>query len=124
MGLKDTSLMKSNPVHGFANKPTTVKGSITLPVVLGDGECTITEMVDFLVLDYHVTYNTIFGRPIIRMAKMVVITFCMMVKFPTSLGERYLKCDQLKAWECHIISLKLAEEHVVFPLSPTCCKHI
>ncbi|PPS16143.1 hypothetical protein GOBAR_AA04429 [Gossypium barbadense] len=49
--------------------PITVKGSIILLVVLGDGVQTTTSMVDFLVFDHLTAYSAIFGKPSIRMKK-------------------------------------------------------
>lgn len=38
MGLKEQTLSNADLLYGFANHPIEVKGSITLPVTLGDSE--------------------------------------------------------------------------------------
>lgn len=40
MGLKEQALSKAGLLYSFANHPAEVKGSITLPITLRDGEHT------------------------------------------------------------------------------------
>lgn len=42
--------------------------------------------------------------------KMVVVTYCLKVKFLTSAGEEYMKSDKKMARNCYILSLQLAEK--------------
>ncbi|KAH1056992.1 hypothetical protein J1N35_035057 [Gossypium stocksii] len=44
-------------------------------------------MVEFLIVDHSTAHNVIFDKSIIRMAKMIVATFCMTVKFLTLFKE-------------------------------------
>ncbi|KAH1092395.1 hypothetical protein J1N35_019652 [Gossypium stocksii] len=90
MGLKEQALSKASLLYGFRNSPVKAKGSITLPITLGDGEYTTTEYAQFFVMDHPIVYNVIFGCPIKRMTKMVATTFCLKIKFPIRKGEREL----------------------------------
>ncbi|MFQ6659215.1 hypothetical protein Gotur_028202 [Gossypium turneri] len=56
-----------------------VKGSITLPFIIGNGEHIVIEMVDFSAVDHPSAYIARFGCPIMCMMRMIVATFCGMV---------------------------------------------
>ncbi|KAH1063361.1 hypothetical protein J1N35_028348 [Gossypium stocksii] len=45
MMLKEQALRKANPLYGFVNHRSGVKGYITLPITLGDDEHSITKYV-------------------------------------------------------------------------------
>ncbi|KAK5842532.1 hypothetical protein PVK06_004904 [Gossypium arboreum] len=70
-----------------------VKGSITLPVILGDGEHTTIEYIQFYMVNYLMPYNAIFGRPIMRMARMVIAIFYMKIKFSTKTRVGFPRFD-------------------------------
>ena len=61
MGFTADDLIPSPPIYGFANQPKPVKGTVNIPVTIGDGEHTVNAMVDFLVVDQPSAYNAIFG---------------------------------------------------------------
>ncbi|KAK5846637.1 hypothetical protein PVK06_002933 [Gossypium arboreum] len=90
MGLKEKALKKASPLYSFTNHPAEVKGSITLPVTLRDDEHTTTKYVQFFVVDHPMAYDVIFGRPIIRMERMIIATLCMKIKFPTKTRVGYM----------------------------------
>ncbi|KAH1057080.1 hypothetical protein J1N35_035145 [Gossypium stocksii] len=94
MGLKEQVLTKASPLYGFTNHPIEVKGSITLPVTLGDYEHTITKCFQFFIVDHSTTYNAIFGHLIMRATKMVVAMFYIKIKFSTSTGIGFMHFDQ------------------------------
>lgn len=94
-------------MYGFVNHPIEVKGTITLPVSLGDDEHTTKECVQFYVVDHLMTY-----RPIMRMEKIVIATYCIKIKFPISTSVCFLRSNQRTARQCHIFSMK----HVKQPL--------
>lgn len=81
MGLKEQALSKVSPLYDFANHLVEVNGLITLPIILGDDEHTTIEYFQFYVVNHPITYNAIFGKPIMKMAMMVVTTFYMKTKF-------------------------------------------
>lgn len=81
MKLNETHLENEMPFFGFANQE--VKGSITLPFIIGDGEHIVIEMVEFLAVDHPSAYIARFGCPIMCMMRMIVATFCMKKKYPS-----------------------------------------
>ncbi|KAK5839009.1 hypothetical protein PVK06_007763 [Gossypium arboreum] len=91
MGLKEWSLSKAISLYGLVNHPVEVKGSITLSDILGDDEHSTIEYVQFYIVDHLMAYNAIFGRPIMKMARMVVVTYCMKIKFPIKTGVGFLR---------------------------------
>ena len=61
MRLDESQLKLSGSIYGFANQPIRPKGTITLPITIGQGEHTVTMMADFLVVDQPSAYNAIIG---------------------------------------------------------------
>lgn len=105
MGLKDSTLKQSSSIYGFRNQLVEVIVSMVLTMVLGDDEHIVTEIVGFFVVDHPTTNYTIFGLPLMKMAKMVVAKFYLKVKFPTSMGEGFINFDQQLVRKCHVLSL-------------------
>lgn len=93
-------------MYNFANHQINVKGFITLLVTLGDDEHTTTKYVQFFVVDHHMAYNAIFGHLVMRMAKMMIATFFMKIKFPTRAEICFMKSDKRIARQCHMLSVK------------------
>ena len=108
MGFTADDLIPSSPIYGFANQPIPVKGTVSIPVTIGDGEHTVNAMVDFLVVDQPSAYNAIFGHPLMKKLKMITAVYCLMVKFPTPTGVGYMRSDQKTARQCHVISIEMA----------------
>ncbi|XP_074346775.1 uncharacterized protein LOC141685582 [Apium graveolens] len=50
-------------VYGFTGEAIRVMGSIRVPVTLGEGALSITQMIDFKVLDQESVHNVLVGRP-------------------------------------------------------------
>ncbi|KAK5784764.1 hypothetical protein PVK06_039294 [Gossypium arboreum] len=90
MGLKEQALKKVSPLYDFVNHPIEVNGCIALPVTLGDGEYATTEYVQFFMIYQPMAYNFIFGCLIMRMAKMMITTSYMKIKFPTRTGVGFI----------------------------------
>ena len=97
MGLDENQLRLAGPIYEFANQSIQVKGVITLPITIGQGEHTVTEMADFLVVDQPSAYNTIIDRPLMKKTNMVSTVYCLTVKFPTPTRVGYIKTDQAMA---------------------------
>ncbi|KAH1056372.1 hypothetical protein J1N35_034437 [Gossypium stocksii] len=91
MSLKEQSLSIANVLYGFVNYPVKVRGTITLPITLGDDEHTTTKCIQFYLVDHPIAYNAIFGRPIMRMANIVMVTYCMKIKFRTNIDIGFLQ---------------------------------
>ena len=102
LGYKESTLRKTSPIYGFSNQPIQVKSAIVLMVILGDGQNTVKEKAEFVMVDQPSAYNAIFGRPLMRATKMVIATFCMKVRFPTASGDGYMECNQRTGRCCGI----------------------
>ncbi|XP_074361290.1 uncharacterized protein LOC141701558 [Apium graveolens] len=50
-------------VYDFTGEAVRVMGSVRLPVTLGEGVLSVTQMIDFKVLDQDSAYNVLVGRP-------------------------------------------------------------
>ena len=112
MGLEESQLKPSGPIYGFANQPIRPKGTITLPITIGQGEHIVTVMADFLVVDQPFAYNAIIGRPLMKKTNMVSTIYCLTVKFPTLTRVGYIKADQITAQQCHIQTIHLSKQAV------------
>ena len=111
MKIPDTELTPADPIYSFSNHPVRVKGSINLPVIIGDEvDCRTLVATNFLVVDQHSAFNAIFGRPIMKKAKMITSIYCLTVKFPTLFGVGIMRSDQSMARSCHLTSLEIAKK--------------
>ena len=115
MGLDGSQLRPFGPIYGFANQPIRARGVIALLITIGQGEHTITVMIDFLVIDQTSTYNAIIGRPLMKKTNMVTAVYCLTVKFPTPIRVRYIKKDQAMARQCHIQFIHLSKQAIREP---------
>ena len=62
------------------------------------------------MVDQPSAYNAIFGRPLMRATKIVIATFHMKVRFPTSSGDGYMECNQRTARRCRIAVVALTRK--------------
>ena len=108
MGFAAGDLTPSPLIYGFANQPIPVKGTIMLPITMGDGEHTMNALVYFLIVDQPSAYNAIIDRPLMKKIKMVTAIYCLTVKFPTPIGIGYMRSDQRTARQCHLLLIELA----------------
>ena len=76
INLEESLLRPTGPIYGFANQPIRAKGIIMLPVMLRQGEHTMTVMADFLIINQPLAYNTIIGRPLMKKISMVTVVYC------------------------------------------------
>ena len=84
--------------------------TISLPLVVGTYPQQITKNVNFLVVDYSSSYNTIIGMPTLNSWKAITSTYHLLVKFPTKHGVRQVQGDQLTAKECYLAMLVMDEQ--------------
>ena len=115
MGLDKSQLRPTRLIYGFANQPIRAKRVITLPITISQGEHTVIEMADFLVVDQPSTYNAIIGRPLMKKTNMVSVVYYLMIKFPNPTRVGYIKIDQVMARQCHIQSIHLSKQVVFEP---------
>lgn len=77
MGLNDTFLSPyAGKLEGFTNHKMTVKGIITIQVILKDGVISRFENVFFLMIDLVSNYNTIFEVPTIGAFEIIASLPC------------------------------------------------
>lgn len=75
MHLDEKYLKLAKPVFGFANQPIFIKGQVTLPVTLCQGENQVTIFADFIIVDQPSVYSSIIGHPLMKKTKMVSAVF-------------------------------------------------
>ena len=60
---------------------------------MGDGEHTVTALVDFLVVDRPSAYNAIISQSLMKKIKMVTAVYYLTTKFPTATGIGYMRSN-------------------------------
>ena len=99
-----------SPLVGFGGMKVQPVGTITLPVVVGAYPQQVTRNVNFLVVDYLLSYNAIIGRPTLNNWKAVTSTYHLLVKFPMEYRVGEVQGDQLAARECYLAMLTMDEQ--------------
>ncbi|KAM2128360.1 hypothetical protein ACFX1R_008163 [Malus domestica] len=102
-----------SPLISFSGDIVQPLGSIHLPLTIGTCPYTATITTNFLVVNCPTTYNVIFGRTGINDLKAMVSTHMLLMKFPTPLGNGYIRGDQLSARSCYNTSVK--QQHLPVP---------
>ena len=54
----------------------------------------MTVTTDFLVVDQSLAYNAIIVRPLMKKTSMVIVVYCLTVKFSTPTKIGYIKANQ------------------------------
>ena len=107
MGYTDSQLTPSNmPIYGFNGVESKVEGTIQLPMTIGQGSKTTTQMLNFLVIKATSTYNVILGRTGLHAFKAVASTYHLKIKFPTRNGVGEERGDQKMARRCYVAALR------------------
>ncbi|XP_074374622.1 uncharacterized protein LOC141715033 [Apium graveolens] len=64
LGFPDSDMnFKEAHVYSFTGEAVRVMGSIRLPITLGEGALSVTQMIDFKVMDQNSVHNVLVGRP-------------------------------------------------------------
>jgi len=79
------------PLIGIEGSAVPVKGAMRLTVIIGSVPCCVTLQQTFMVIDTHLLYNSIIGRPLLHQLSAVVSTKYLALKFPTSEGITAVK---------------------------------
>ncbi|XP_074326570.1 uncharacterized protein LOC141664514 [Apium graveolens] len=110
LGLLDRELTSTGGhLYGFTGNSIGVKGTIRLPVTIGEEPHVDTQIAIFIGLDQPCAYNVIVGRPLMRAMRMVTSIHHMTIKFPTPTGVGILKSCQYESRVCYNQALKAAE---------------
>ncbi|XP_074337040.1 uncharacterized protein LOC141674218 [Apium graveolens] len=110
LGLLDRELTSTGGhLYGFTGNSIGVKGTIRLPVTIGEEPHVATQIAMFTVVDQPCAYNVIVGRPLMRAMRMVTSVHHTTIKFPTPTGIGILKSCQYESRVCYNQALKAAE---------------
>ena len=101
----------NSPLVSFSGDKVYPKGIVTLTITMGTHPRQLTRQLDFLVVEYPLSYNVIIGRPTLNHWKAATSTYCLKVKFPTENGVGEVKGDQVLARECYQAMLAVKENH-------------
>ncbi|XP_074373641.1 uncharacterized protein LOC141713990 [Apium graveolens] len=93
-------------VYGFTGEAVRVMGSVRLPVTLGEGALSVTQMIDFKVLDQDSAHNVLVGRPWLRAFRVITSIHHLMIKFPTPNGVGSLRGSQYESRDCYHKAVK------------------
>ncbi|XP_074323167.1 uncharacterized protein LOC141660104 [Apium graveolens] len=88
-------------VYGFTGEAVRVMGSVRLPVTLGEGAPSVTQMIDFKVLDQESAHNVLVGRPWLRAFRVITSIHHLMIKFPMPNKVGSLRGSQYESRECY-----------------------
>ena len=100
--LRKEDLMKhTSPLVGFDGKVVIPEGQISLPMIVGGKEVTVT----FTIVSSFSPYTAIVGRPWIYSMRAVSFTLHVKIKFPTEQGVTVIREDQQVAKQCLIAAV-------------------
>ncbi|XP_074332257.1 uncharacterized protein LOC141669817 [Apium graveolens] len=98
LGFPDSDMyFEDAHVYGFTGEAVRVMGSVRLPVILGEGALSVTQMIDFKVLDQDSAHNVLVGRPWFRAFRVITSIHHLMIKFPTPNGVGSLRGSQYES---------------------------
>ncbi|XP_074351661.1 uncharacterized protein LOC141690789 [Apium graveolens] len=84
LGIPDSNMnFEDTHVYGFTGEVVRVMGSVRLPVTLREGALSVTQMIDFKVLDQDSAHNVLVDRPWLRVSRVINLIHHLMIKFPT-----------------------------------------
>ena len=101
----------TSPLVSFTGDRIVLRGVVTLTVIAGTYPTQVTKEIDFLIVNYPLTYNIILGRPSRNRLKVTTLTYYLKVKFPIAHGVREIKEDQVLVRECYQTALASGENH-------------
>jgi hypothetical protein len=79
------------PFIGIKRLAVPMKGAMGLTVIMGFVPCCVTLKQTFMVIDTHLLYNSIIGRPLLHQLSAIVNIKYLALKFPTSEGISAVK---------------------------------
>ena len=82
-----------SPLISFSGDRVYPKDIVTLTVIVGNHLRQLTRQLDFLVVDFPLSYNVIIGRPTLNCWKAATFTYCLKVKFLTKKDIGKVKGD-------------------------------
>ena len=74
------------PLYGFTRDHVIPKGIIKLVVTMGEHPRMTTVLIEFLVVECPLTFNSVIDRPLLRTLKAEVSIHYLIMKFPIAAG--------------------------------------
>ncbi|XP_074323878.1 uncharacterized protein LOC141660794 [Apium graveolens] len=107
LGFPDSDMyFEDAHVYDFTGEAVRVMGSVRLPVTLGEGALSVTQMIDFKVLDQDSAHNVLVGRPWLRAFRVITSIHHLMIKFPTPNRVGSLRGSQYESRDCYHKAVK------------------
>ncbi|XP_074365409.1 uncharacterized protein LOC141706557 [Apium graveolens] len=107
LGFPDSDMyFEDAHVYGFTGEAVRVMGSVRLPVTLGEEALSVTQMIDFKVLDQDFAHNVLVVRPWLRAFRVITSIHHLMIKFPTPNGVGSLRGSQYESRDCYHKAVK------------------
>ncbi|XP_074373631.1 uncharacterized protein LOC141713979 [Apium graveolens] len=107
LGFPDSDMyFEDAHVYSFTGEAVRVMGSVRLPVTLGEGALSVTQMIEFKVLDQDSAHNVLVGRPWLRAFRVITSIHHLMIKFPTPNGVGSLRGSQYESRDCYHKAVK------------------
>lgn len=85
------------PLYNFNREAIISEGVITLPMTLGITPRHLNLKINFLVINVPSVYNMILSRPCMKMAKALLFTYHLVMKFPIKAGIGEVRGNHLRA---------------------------
>ncbi|XP_074339734.1 uncharacterized protein LOC141677626 [Apium graveolens] len=106
LGFPDSNMyFEDAHVYG-TGEAVRVMGSVRLPVMLGEGALSVTQMIDFKVLDQDSAHNVLVSRPWLRAFRVITSIHHLMIKFSTQNGVGSLRGSQYESRDCYHKAVK------------------
>ncbi|XP_074336442.1 uncharacterized protein LOC141673588 [Apium graveolens] len=107
LGFPDSDIyFEDAHVYGVTGDAVRVMGSVRLPVTLGEGALSVTQMIDFKVLDQDSAHNVLVGRPWLRAFRVITSIHHLMIKFPMPNRVGSLRGSQYESRDCYHKAVK------------------
>jgi len=104
---------------GFSGERLNTKGYIDLFTKFGAGRTTRTVKIRYLIVNAHTSYNILLGRPSLNMLGVVISTYHLAIKFPSTSGDIVtIHVDQPTARRCYADILRERPIHQVESPAP------
>ena len=111
MGLLDKDLtLTNNELYEFTGNLVHIVGKIKLPMTLGEGPLSVTQMIEFMVVNEDISYNVIMGRPSLMEMRVVTSIYYLVMKFPTPNGTGCVRGYQYESRECYSKAIQATEK--------------
>lgn len=103
---KEKLMLVQCPLYWFNRDVVIPVRLISLLITLRTAPRYLNLMLDFSVAKVLLVYNVILGKPCIRMAKVILSTYHLIMKFLIEEGIREVRENYLMATECYFTIMK------------------